>query len=450
MKKYRFSCLLLTLLLLPSLLASPALALEAPEITAGAALLMDARHDEVLYEKNASEKMYPASITKVMTALLVLEAVDAGRLSMDQIITASSTYKTGLSANGSTQDIQPGEQMTLTDLMYCLLVASANEAANILAEEVDGSVGAFVDHMNRRAQELGCRSTQFTNPHGLHDDDHYTTAHDVYLFCREAMEHEEFCTIVSAQRYTVPATNMHSERLFYNSNALLVTWFYTESYIYDKCIGGKTGTTDEGGYCLFSAAKSGDDYLICVVLKAERVKNEDGSWDRRQFSESRRLFRWGFSNFERMEIVDLDTPLAQVAVTLSENDHVLVRPGRQLERTLPSDLKLSDIQQEIRLNVESVQAPVEAGQVLGSLTLRYQGRELGTVELVAVDNVERSEILYNLDRAQTFLRESGAKLAAGAAILVAGVILLRLTLLRRRSPYGSKNRGRRPRNYNGR
>lgn len=449
MKPYRLVSLLLTLLLLAGALSPGACAVQAPEITAGAALLMDAANDEVLYEKNANNRMYPASLTKVMTALLVLEAVDAGQLSLDQIITASSTFSAGLTANGSTQDIKPGEQMCLRDLLYCLLVASANEASNILAETVSGNTASFVDLMNQRALALGCENTHFANAHGLHDDDHYTTAHDIYLIARAAMENDTFRTIVSTRSYEIPATNMHKARLFYSTNALLVTWYYRESYLYDKAIGIKTGTTDEGGYCLLSAARDGEDYLISVVLNAPLVELEGGGTDRRQFTESRELFRWGFSNFERRQIVDTDTPLAQVNVTLSKTDHVLVRPAHQLERTLPRDMKQEDIKQEITLDSETVQAPVSAGQPLGKLTLTYQGEELGVVDLIAVSAAERSELLYRLDQISSFFQHAGVKLIAVVLILALAILILRKTLLRPRSRYGSRYSGRR-RNYTGR
>jgi len=449
MKKCRLAAMLLSVLLLAGLFAPAAHAAQAPELTAGAALLMDAANDELLYEKNANKRMYPASLTKVMTALLVLEEVDAGRLSLDQIVTASNTFTAGLTANGSTQDIKPGEQMTLRDLLYCLLVASANEAANILAETVDGTVPTFVERMNRRAQELGCADTHFANPHGLHNDDHYITAHDIYLIARAAMEHDTFRQIVATRSYEIPATNMHKSRLFYSTNALLVTWYYRESYIYDKAIGIKTGTTDEGGYCLLSAAQDGEDYLISVVLNAPILTKEGGGSDRRQFTESRELFKWGFSNFVRRQIVDTDTPLAQVNVTLSKTDHVLVRPANQLERTLPRDLKVEDIQQEITLDAESVQAPVEAGQALGKLVLSYEGQELGSVDLVAVSAAERSELLYRLDQIGSFFQFGGVKLVFGVLVLALAVLILRKTVLRPRSRYGSRYSGRR-RNYTGR
>ncbi len=303
--------------------------------------------------------------------------------------------------------------------------------------------------MNQRAQALGCKDTHFANPHGLHDDNHYTTAHDIYLIARAAMENDTFRTIVSTRSYEIPATNMHKARLFYSTNALLVTWYYRESYLYDKAIGIKTGTTDEGGYCLLSAAQDGEDYLISVVLNAPLVELVGGGSDRRQFTESRELFRWGFSNFQRRQIVDTDTPLAQVEVTLSETDHVLVRPANQLERTLPRDLKLEEIKQEITLDAETVQAPVAAGQPLGKLTLTYQGQELGQVDLVAVSAAERSQLLYRLDQIQTFFQHTGVKLVACVLILALALLILRKTVLRPRSRYGSRYSGRR-RNYTGR
>jgi len=449
MKKYRFTALLMAMLLTASILSPAAQAAQAPNVMAEAALLMDAANDEILYEKNARERMYPASLTKVMTALLVLEEVDAGRLSLDQVVTASNTFSTGLTANGSTQDIRAGEQMTLRDLLYCLLVASANESANILAETVDGTISAFVERMNQKATQLGCENTHFANPHGLHVDDHYTTAHDIYRIARAAMENDTFRTIVSTRSYEIPATNMHKARVFYSTNALLVTWYYRESYLYDKAIGIKTGTTDEGGYCLLSAAKNGEDYLISVVLNAPMLELEGGGTDRRQFTESRELFKWGFSNFTRRQIVDTDTPLAQVEVTLSQTDHVLVRPAHQLERTLPRDLKLEDIKQEIVLDAETVQAPVEAGQPLGKLTLTYQGQELGQIDLVAVSAAERSQLLYYLNQIQSFFQNTAGKLVAVILIVALAILILRKTVLRPRSRYGSRYSGRR-RNYTGR
>ena len=205
-------------------------------VTSEAAALFDVSDRETLYSKEAFERLYPASITKVMTALLVFEAIDRGELSQDQMITVSSTSQFDLSADGSTANLKPGEVISVKDLMYCLLLPSANEAANILAEAVCGDVASFIELMNQRARELGCTGTHFANTHGLHDDDHYTTAYDICLFTREALKHDLIREVVGTSVYTVPATNLSEPREFYNTNALLSNWHYM-GYVYDKAIG---------------------------------------------------------------------------------------------------------------------------------------------------------------------------------------------------------------------
>lgn len=450
MRKCRFPAVILSWVMAALLLCPTALALEPPELTAKAALLMDARYDQVLYEKNADQRMVPASLTKVMTAMLVLDEVDAGRLRMDQVVTASDTFSRGLSANGSTQNIRAGEQMTLQDLLCCLLIPSANEAANILAETVDGDVDTFVARMNAKAAELGCKDTQFANPHGLYHPDHYSTAWDLYLIARKAMENEIFRNIVSTKRYEVPATNMHEARVFYNTNALLVTWYYLDSYLYDKAIGIKTGTTDEGGYCLLSAAQDTEQYLICVVLEAPMIPLENGRNDRRHFTESRELFKWGFDNFSRRQIVDTATPIAQVDVTLSATDHVLVRPAAQLERTLPNDMDLSKVVQTVQLDSDTVAAPVEEGQVMGKLLLTFEGEELGAVDLVSVSAAERSNLLYRLHQVKLFFSHPIVRIVTAVAVIAIVVLVLRRVLTpSRNGRYGGRRYSGR-RNYRGR
>ena len=392
MKKYRFSALFACAAVFASLLlAVPASAsgAEGFSVDARHALLMDAEHDEVLYEQDADARAYPASITKVMTALLVLEAVDRGELSLEQVITASSTYDADLTPDGSTQNIQPGEQLTVHQLLQCLLIASANEAANILAETVAGDLESFVALMNQRAAELGCTGTHFANAHGLHNDNHYTTAHDIYRFVRAAMEYDAFREIVSTADCYIDATNLSEQRHFFNTNGLLSSLRYT-GYVYSGAIGVKTGNTNEAGLCLAAAAERDGVYLISVVLGAQRTPGTTGSEGFNQFSESIRLLDYGFDNFTRRAILDPLLPLEEVTVTLSkEAESVMVRPADTVERTLPSDLDLSLIQQDITLYADTVEAPVEEGQVLGKVTLSYNGADYGTVDLVATNSVSR-------------------------------------------------------------
>ena len=434
MKKYHFFRFAAVFFILTLLLPNAALALQDPAPEATAALVVDATHGEVLYELNAHEKRYPASITKIMTALLTLEAVDRGELALDDIITAPPGIHNGLSADSSTQNIRNGEQMTLEDLLYCTLVASANEACNVLAHAVAGGVEPFVERMNQRAFELGMTGTHFTNTHGLHDDDHYTTAWDIWLISFEAMKNETFREIVATKKYTVPATNISKEREFYNTNGLVSPWKYS-GYVYPAAIGIKTGTTPEAGHCLVSAAEQDGRTLYCVVLGAQLVKQPDQSYRRMNFVESTRLLEWGFGSFSYRTIWESSEPVKQLSVTLSDTDHVLVRSEGSISALLPNDVNVKDFEKQITLYSESVEAPVKKGQILGEMTISYEGREYGTLDLVAVNDVERSELMYRIDRAEKFIAQPWVKFAAGgivAFILFLIILIAALTRKKRR------------------
>ena len=465
MKKTLLSALLLVCLLATQLLTPAALAAEGETTESGssildsmyvqakAAILVDDDYGEVLYEQNAHERNYPASITKVMTTLLVLEAVDRGEAALTDIVTVGDEVYLGIGEAGSTVGLKEGEQLSLEDLLYCALTASANEACNALAQYLCGDVASFVELMNQRAAELGMENTHFTNTHGYHDDNHYTTAYDIYLMCHQAMQNPTFRTIVSSVGHEVPATNMSEARSLHETNALVSTWRIT-GYWYQYATGIKTGSTPEAGYCLASAATKGDRNLIAVVLGAENPTNADGSVSRLQFSESTRLLEMGFNDFSRQTIIDetvRDFP--EVAVTLSDGaDYVTVQPSGSLEATLPNDMVLENFKREVDL-VSEVEAPVEAGQKLGTVTLTYDGQTYGTLDLVATASVERSELLYRLDRIQRFFNQLWVKIVLVVlAVLIVFLILRRLILGRGRSRYGSSSRGgyRGGRRYSGR
>ena len=448
MKKYRIPALLLSLVLMLNLLVLPAAAIEEPEIQCTHAILVDANYGEVLYDKKADEKAYPASITKVMTALLVLEAIDSGKLTKDQQITAGPTTLQDMSGNYSTANLEPGDVLTVEQLLYCLLLPSANEAGNILAVAVDGSIEAFVEHMNTRAAELGCKGTHFVNPHGLHDPDHYTTAYDISLYMTEALKHELFRTIIHTATYVLPATAHMGEQTFYNTNALISNFHYS-GYVYDKCIGGKTGTTDEAGRCLVAAAESGDTLLISVIL-GSGVVDPNGAKRQGQFTESTKLLKWGFDNFRRVTISQGNDPVDKVAVTLSRQaDEVMVKPEGEVVRTLPKDLDPSLIETTIHLNSDTVEAPVEEGQVLGTMTLSYEGTDYGSLDLVAVTSVERSELLYKKAQVMAFFQNFGVRVAAVIILILVVAVLLKVLVVRKERRYGARVRSRCRRNYRG-
>jgi D-alanyl-D-alanine carboxypeptidase (penicillin-binding protein 5/6) len=384
-----------------------------------------------------------------MTALLVLEAIDNGQLSPDTPITASETA-VDVPAGSSTANIKAGETLTVEQLLYCLLLPSANEAANILAEAVDGSIDDFVSHMNRKAGALGCRGTHFVNPHGFHDDDHYTTAYDISLYMTAALQYDLFRTIIGTASYTIPATNISKERLFYNTNGLISNLHYS-GYVYDKCIGGKTGSTDEAGRCLVAAAEDGDTLLVSVIMGSGPIEEAGYSNLRQgQFTESTKLLKWGFQNFVRVTITKGDDPVDKVAVTLSRDaDEVNVKPQGSITRTLPKDLNVDDIETEITLFSKEVEAPVAEGQVLGTMKLSYEGEVYGVIDLVAVTSVERSELLYKKMLFLRFFDTFGVRIAIGSVLFVVFVLLVWLLVIRKRRRYRPSSSTRSRGNYRG-
>lgn len=434
MKKYRFLSLLLCAVIMLSLFpASAAPGQENLDLFCTHAVLLDANHGEVLYDMKAYEKAYPASITKIMTALLVLEAIEYGRLSLDTPITAGETRMQGVTVTYVNSNLKLGEVLTAEQLLYCVLLPSSADAANVLAAEVDGSIEDFVDHMNRKAAELGCQNTHFTNPVGIHNENHYSTAYDLALIMKACLEYDTFRTIIKTSQYTVPATNMSCERFFYNTNALISNMYYA-GYVYDKCIGGKTGNTDEAGRCLVAAAEDGDELLISVLLGSGPMEVPgDTELRQGQFRESKRLLEYGFNNFQRVTITKDSEPVEKVKVTMSRQaDEVNVKPQGSITRTLPKSMDVDDIETRINLFATEVEAPVEAGQVMGTMTLYYGDEIYGTLDLVAVTSVERSELLYKKQQFIEFFQNEGVRIILAVVLFLTAIVVLKLTLFRRR------------------
>ena len=431
MKKYRFLSLLLAALLALSL-AAPASALDDPRPNCRAAIVVDGDHGEVLYEFNARQRMYPASITKIMTSLVVLDAVGAGEISLDTQVTASA-QAVDLPWDSSTAGIKAGEILTVLDLLYCDLLPSGNEACNILSEAVAGTSAEFVARMNAKARELGMADTHFMNPHGLHDPEHYTTAYDIYLMASAAMDNETFRTIVRTPSYTLPATNLQPERTIYSSNGLLSS-FYAIGYTYGKAIGIKTGNTGEAGRCLASAAvdELGRTFY-CVVLGSEAVTDETGKRDYKHLSESKRLLEWAFQNFSRVTLLDQDTEdvMREVAVSLSdEGDYVLARPVGEITATMPSDYDPKKAELHFDLPTEPIEAPIAAGDKLGTVTLTYEGQEYGTLDMVAADSVARSEFLYTVQQIEIYWGKWWVKAAVIGGVALVLLLVLYIAVIR--------------------
>lgn len=271
----------------PELSAAAALP-EAPEIAADYAILAEAKSGTVLYAKNAYDRAAPASITKVMTALLTAERCD-----MNDTVLFSYRACHELVKGSSTIARTEGEMMSVRDCLFALLVASANEVAQALAEHVSGSIEAFVALMNDRAEELGCVNTHFANPHGTPDPDHYTCCYDMALIMKEAMSHDSVREALGTAKYQIAPTNKHSEITYMNSKHPLVTAAYGMKY--DGAVGGKTGHTSEALNTLVTYAARGEMDLICVVMHVDGYKASG--------EESAALFNYGFENFLRTDML---------------------------------------------------------------------------------------------------------------------------------------------------
>ena len=434
MKKYHsFTAFFLCLILTAGLVSPAARALgdENFSLSATAAILVEADTGEVLFEAEADERRYPASITKVMTGLLTVEAVERGELTMDTLVTLGEDLYTGIGMDGSTQNLRTGEILTVRDLLNCALIPSANEACNALATAVSGSIAAFVEEMNARAQELGMTNTHFMNTHGYHDDDHYTTARDISYLCLEAMGHPEF-----------PGTNLHPEpRVLQDTNAL-VSESKTSGLRYQYAIGIKTGSTPEAGYCLASAAEKNHRTLIAVVLGGKYWYANGNYVEDNYFTESRRILEYGFNNFSQKTVLSEIEPIGTIKVSLcKEQDYVTVQPAGSINATLPNDLDPALFERHVSLP-DSLQAPIEKGQVLGTITVSYEGKDFGTVDLVAATSLEKSTLLAVLDTLKQIFSLMWVK------ILLLVAVLLILILVLRRMVFGpSRRRNRRGRSY---
>ena len=360
---------ILTALLLCFLLAAPAAALDfrdpaAPEVAAPSAVLIERETGTVLYAKDETERRPPASVTKVMTLLLIAEAVDSGELALDDMVTASER---AASMGGSQIWLEVGEQLSVSDMIKCVAVVSANDCAVALAEHLCGSEAAFVERMNRRAEELGLENTQFTNCTGLFDDTaHYTCALDIAVMSRELLGHEwikDYTTI-----WMDSVRDGASELT--NTNKLV--------RYYEGCTGLKTGYTSTAMYCLSASAERDGTEYIAVIMHAESIesRNKDAS----------ALLDYGFANFRLCPLTSGEE-LPDVAVELGTEAYVtpvydgggavLLRTKDAQGLTWSLDLP------------ESVAAPVRAGERLGTLTLSNSSGPVAEVPILAGGTSER-------------------------------------------------------------
>ena len=419
MKKRRIFPLILLLSLVMSMFAPAALALEVPQLNGQAAVLVDLDAGRVLYGYNMDAERAPASLTKVMTVLLALEAVDSGRVSLDEMIVAQDDCLEGLEDDSSTSGIAPGVVISMKDLLYCALLQSANEACNIIGRYIGGSISGFVDQMNRKAEQLGCQHTHFVNTNGLPAENHYSSAYDQYLIFAEAMKHPLFMEISNAASYSADCTAVNNGEPIGNSNALInITSIYSNGgrYLYEGASGGKTGYTRAAGYCLISTAQRNGVRLLAVAMGCDGQLNAQVD-DYYNFVDSRTLYDWGFNNFSYRTLLSANEVVERQDVELAEGDAMaMLRPQEELRALMPNEVTDDDIRREVILYNDTLRAPIGAGTVLGEVRV-YVGSSLyGTSRLVNSSAIELSRNAY-------LARRVGEILSKGWVIALISVLL---------------------------
>lgn len=394
-KKTRIITLMFLLCLVFTVTAPAALALDDPIIPAPSAVLVDMDSGRVLYGKNMNERRAPASLTKVMTVLLTLEAIQNGEISMDDRVIAQNDCRYLMEEDSSTSGIMPGTEVSVRELLYCALLQSANEACNILATHIAGSIDAFVERMNAKAQELGCVNTHFVTTNGLPAESHYSTAYDLALITRAAIAYPDFLTMCNTLSYTPESTGVNGGKTMYNTNALLTDQsIYGSRYLYRYASGVKTGYTRAAGYCLISTAEKDGVRTLAVVLGCDGLLN--ANIDKyRNFEASIDLYEWAFRNFSYRILLSPYDMVESVPVAYAKNGvQAELYPQDSIIALVPNDLDFRSINISMTVYEDQLTAPIAAGTVLGEVTVYIDGQNCGTVCLVNTDNIELSQIKY--------------------------------------------------------
>lgn len=412
-----------------------------------AILLLECGTGTMVYAKNPDAQREPASLTKLMTCLLALE-----HLSLDTEITVTESALADMDPDGSSSGLLAGETYTAEELLYCLMVESANDAALVLAETIGGSQEGFVQMMNDKAEALGCTGTHFANPHGLHDDDHYTTARDIARILMAALEYETFQEIYATSTYTLSSTNQQESRTIYTTDYLIDD---NSSYYDSRVVGGKTGFTTPAGRCVACIAQDETRTYLAVVLGASSYDSA-GNTVYGSFTTASALFDLGFDRLTVCEALPEWTAVDKAAVTGGAKDATLIT-GSAATALLPVDYDTSLISVGYQITRE-LAAPLAEDETVGTVSVLYDGVCVGQVPLVVAAEVpemsqEKQEILENAANGSSAEEEAAvqevaedetdmyrviglilmivlAVIALGAALLL--ILMLRASLLRRR------------------
>lgn len=356
---------------------------EKPDISAEAAILIDSSSEKILYSKNEIKKMYPASTTKILTAILTIE-----NCNLDDIVTVPYEAIATIPSGYSIAALQAGEQLTVKQLLEVMLVHSANDAANVLAYHVSGSISNFANLMNDKISELGLENTHFTNPSGKHDENHYTTAYDLAFIMKYCMKNETFRSLSSLKYCTIPATNKYEERVYTTTNELLI---YNNSnvesnYYYKYAIAGKTGYTTEAKNCLVSVSNKDDLELISVILSVGLYPNNLSG----KFIDTISLFDYGYNNYTIKKLREKNSIVSDIEITngTKETKNLDLLLSDDIVALINQDELDNDFSPEILIN-ENLSAPIAQGQVIGKIIYKVDDIEYSS-NLLASHSVEKS------------------------------------------------------------
>ncbi|MBE7033345.1 MAG: D-alanyl-D-alanine carboxypeptidase [Ruminococcaceae bacterium] len=372
------------------------------------ALLVDMNTGIVIYSKNSTEKVYPSALTNIMTALLVLE-----NCNLEEFVTASESALSNVPSGDNKLGIVKDENLSVRQLLYAMLLASSSDATNLLAEKTSGSIDEFVKLMNIRAKELGMVNTNFTNPTGAHDERHYTTAEDMAILVRVAMENETFREIVKSQSYSIPATEQNpTARKVINKNHL-VSILLRNDYFYEHATGIKTGYSPEAKSCVAASAERRGISLLALVFEADTVDNVAQS-----FADCKAMFDFVFNNYVSQSIVSEGDIIAQTGVSNTRRDNKLIlKSGKELSVIRYKNSPEAQI--TFKDNVKkTVSAPVKSGQVIGTREYFADGVSIGTVDLLADKSYKLDLITFLMNRIIAFVTSPWLFVTLAAIVFV--------------------------------
>lgn len=440
--------LLLLTLVLAAQLGLPAAAATYPigaEVGAQAVYLYNLDTDTLIAEKNMDEPMYPASLTKIMTCILALENtpnLDTEKVVYPNYIQDYLYNYQWVQKNGavSLADLRAGEELSMRQLLYALMLPSANEAAMIIADHIGGSQEDFARMMNARAKELGANHTNFVNPNGLFDEKHVTTAYDIAQITKHALELPGFLEIVTTIAYDSGPTNFR-ENVVWDTTIKMQVPSNTE-YYYPGIKGVKTGSLPQAGSCYVSTCTR-DGFTYLLVVLGSPYLDENGKMLARMgsFEDTKNIYDWVFATFKRKSLVEKGAHVQEVKLNLSlEKDHIKLMTGERFTALVPVTTEVSDVTQVPEIP-ESVNAPVQKGDHIGELRLILGGEEIGRVSLLAAESVEASPILLLWEKVKSILSSFWFKFLVILLVLLI-LFYIFIMILRNRN---RRRRGYRPR-----